>query len=82
MNKIKDPGYSAGGVFDEKWPGGVVPFQADCELENNELALFSRAMNHIEEKTNIRFERYDSSKHANWIVLADYKDGVASSQVG
>jgi hypothetical protein len=32
-----------------------VPFQADCGLENNELALFSTAMKHIEEKTSVRF---------------------------
>jgi len=81
--KLKsDRPYSGAGSFDEKWPRGVVPFQADCELENNELALFSRAMKHIEEKTSIRFVRYDSSKHNNWVILADYKDGVASSYVG
>jgi hypothetical protein len=41
-----------GGVwFRREWRGGVVPLQADCGLENNELALFSTAMKHIEEKT-------------------------------
>jgi hypothetical protein len=80
--KIESTGYSGSGVFDEKWQGGVVPFQADCGLENNELALFSTAMKHIEEKTSVRFERYDSSKHDNWVILADVIDGVASSRVG
>jgi hypothetical protein len=80
--KVKEPGYPGAYGFDEKWRGGVVPFQADCGLENNELALFSTAMKHIEEKTSVRFERYDPSKHDNWVVLVDYKEDSASSWVG
>lgn len=83
VEQITNKPYSGNNrVFDEKWLGGVVPFQADCGLERNELALFSRAMKHIEEKTIVRFERYDPSKHDNWVILADYVENVANSYVG
>lgn len=83
VEQIKNKGYLGNdGDFDEKWLGGVVPFQADCGLETNELALFSRAMKHIEEKTIVRFERYDPSKHKNWVILADYDENAANSYVG
>jgi hypothetical protein len=82
--KLLDDGYSPTywPGFGEKWEGGIVPFEADCELENNELALFSQAMKHIEDKTNIRFVRYNSNAHKNYIILTDLEDGSANSWVG
>jgi hypothetical protein len=44
------------------------------------LLSSSTAMKHIEEKTR-SFERYDPSKHDNW-VLVDYEEHSASSWVG
>ena len=83
-SKISNDGYSGEGFpgFDQKWEGGLVPFEADCEMENNEPALFSQGMKHIEDNTGIRFVRYDPSIHNNWIVFTDLNEGVASSWVG
>ena len=82
--KLKDVGYSTDTWpgFGLKWDNGVVPFVFDCDLENHEQALFSEAMKEIEDKTGIQFIRYNSKKHANYIVLTDQISGAASSWVG
>ena len=68
--------------FGQKWDNGIVPFVADCSLEKHELALFSEAMKEIEDKTGIKFIRYNKLEHTNYIVLTDHADGVASAWVG
>ena len=83
-DKLLDDGYSPDSwpCFGEKWDDGVVPFEAHCSLENNELALFAQAMKHIEDKTNIRFVPYNSNMHQNYIILSDIEARSANSSVG
>jgi len=82
---LEEEGYSGNldtASFGYKWENGVVPFVADCRLENHETAVFAEAMRTLEEKTVVRFEKYDSSKHDNYIVVGDYKWLAAYSQLG
>ena len=81
--KLKGDGYSGSSpYFGQKWDNGVVPFVADCELENNELALFSEAMKELEDKTGVQFVRYNAEEHDNYIVLTDIDSYSANSYVG
>lgn len=61
------------------WDSGIVPFVAYYGFENNEVrvALFLR-----QDRTGVRFVRYNSNKHDNYIALTDVKSGEARSNVG
>ena len=54
-----------------KWDHGVVPLKADCVLDNHENVAFATALKHIEYCTGIRFVRYNSEMHDNWIIHSD-----------
>ena len=58
-----------------KWENGVMPYVVDCDTEEHERKWIALGMKAIEDKTDIRFEKYDSGEHINYVIFGDVLKG-------